>query len=49
MWIVGVIVLLAIMNGGLWLLNRRLDALPANALHKETWLKDEELLPVTRE
>ncbi len=44
----GLIVALAAINAYLWVLNRRVHALPANAAHKESWLKDEELLPVEK-
>ena len=37
------IVLLLAANGYLWLLNRRVDALPTNVQHDEKFLKDEEI------
>ena len=37
------VVLLLAANGYLWLLNRRVDALPVNAIHDEKWLKDNEI------
>lgn len=43
MWFEALIVVLAAANVYLWLLNRRVDALPANAPNKEGWLKDEPL------
>ena len=36
-------VLLLAANGYLWLLNRRVDGLPANVIHEEKFLKDEEI------
>ncbi|MCK4327351.1 MAG: hypothetical protein KAW41_02635 [Candidatus Diapherotrites archaeon] len=38
-----VAVLLLVAAGYLWVLNRRVGALPANASREEPWLKDEEL------
>jgi len=38
--------LIVVMAGAavyLWVLNRRIDALPANAERDEAWLKDEDL------
>ena len=49
MWIEGAILLMLAANGYLWFLNRRISLLPANAPHKESWLKDEVLLPITKE
>ena len=37
------IVLLLAANGYIWLLNRRVGALPANVQHDEKFLKDEKI------